>query len=1090
MTEEQQQHPKKEQQGGGRSRNRRNGRGRGGRGGRGGSGDGGNNDRNGGRSNNSSGRGRGGRGGGRVRGGGGRGGGGGDSTEAANFAGRGPKNFDRPNDHDEVRGNSGGTGGRGGGSGPRHYGELRSRPDRVVPRLSLDDSDDEGGGGDAAPAAEDSGSKPPALREEEQHLDHVEPVNATSTVHAEEMMEQKERSHHAYCLICYSSKLYLRRTITPCGHDDVCWQCHLQMRHLHSDLKCPVCKSSNETLIVDEDNYSVDEADANDGEMVHHKRFDQYQLWGNDLGGGFVFREDVGMHFPNDVYEEHVLPLLGYGCGMPGCEFTNGSDSYVNEKDVQGDICAPVDTKKKQQPNQQQRSVKKRLTGLKALKAHLRIDHGYALCDLCVTNKRDFVSKLSRYTPSGLKKHQSRGDGDLSGFTGHPLCEFCKPLRFYDIVALHEHLNKEHYKCHICEKQGKANQFFNDYARLERHFDREHYLCHEPQCLAARFMVFENEIDLRGHERSFHGTNRRDGGTKIKLEFRVRREGEAQQGLSNQSVPTGDDFGYGLNGEAFVPEALPEQQARQPRQVNEPEISHPLHAARTAELRAQAARMREREYRATAAGAASTGASGGREAFPALDAATTSERENSLLVGWTADGTRNAAGSRLKKTPVGKVTQEEFPSLGPSPGSTSAALRKIAMGSKTRTKQAAGRGLNFSSMASRPSSSVAAPLSVASYASPSALAASVPDMTRNNFPSLGGKLSTGMAAAASVNPYAAAQAHARKINAGKAPIRLAPPPSSVAAFPSLSGSSKPKSNRELPVLGGGLAPNLNANNFPSLGGTSSTATARTAITNPYAVAHAHARKLNANKAPVGSSPPPSSSAAYPALSGPSKGKPSSMKMAFAPTKQPLPMTENMLQLPPPSSAIKQAPPTAQSLQAGKETVESLKLILGTTRYKKLKSLTKDFAMGSILPEDYVDGAASLFDGGIGDGVFWDHIPSLISDIPNKGATDRAMRHLESLQMANDMQELEFDGSGGTGSRKKPINYVLPGKMANSWENSASSSSATKMGGSSNNDSVVKPPDDAAKKSNATSNGSKKRKTKKKNNELRALAFGA
>ena len=68
-------------------------------------------------------------------------------------------------------------------------------------------------------------------------------------------------------------------------------------------------------------------------------------------------------------------------------------------------------------------------------------------------------------------------------------------------MKLHEHLNKEHYKCHICDKQGKPNQFFKDYTRLERHFDRDHYLCHDGQCLSARFVVFENEIDLRAHEK-------------------------------------------------------------------------------------------------------------------------------------------------------------------------------------------------------------------------------------------------------------------------------------------------------------------------------------------------------------------------------------------------------------------------------------------------------------------------------------------------------------------------------------------------------------------------------------------------------------
>ena len=259
--------------------------------------------------------------------------------------------------------------------------------------------------------------------------------------------------------------------------------------------------------------------DANDGSLVHHKRYEQYTIWGNEMPG-FVF-SSVGMFFPQLIYEVKVMPLLGYGCGLPDCAFTNEDSSlYVNEKDMKESGRGAANK------GRGGREVKKRLTGLKALKAHLRIDHGYALCELCVENKRDFVSKLVRYTPQGLKQHQAKGDGEHSGFNGHPLCEFCKPLRFYDVVKLHEHLNKEHYKCHICDKQGKPNQFFKDYTRLERHFDRDHYLCHDQQCIAARFVVFENEIDLRAHESSVHGTTRRDGGTKIKLEFRVRRDGD------------------------------------------------------------------------------------------------------------------------------------------------------------------------------------------------------------------------------------------------------------------------------------------------------------------------------------------------------------------------------------------------------------------------------------------------------------------------------------------------------------------------------------------------------------------------------------
>ena len=126
------------------------------------------------------------------------------------------------------------------------------------------------------------------------------------------------------------------------------------------------------------------------------------------------------------------------------------------------------------------------------------------------------------------------------------------------------------------------------------HFDQQHYLCHHPQCLSARFIVFDNDIDLCSHEINIHGTARtaNGGGTKIQLEFRVRRPG--QDGEDHErSVPTDQDFRYGLDGEVFVPEALPSQQRQQ---VNEPVITYGPHAERTAQLRSEAERLRQLKH--------------------------------------------------------------------------------------------------------------------------------------------------------------------------------------------------------------------------------------------------------------------------------------------------------------------------------------------------------------------------------------------------------------------------------------------------------------------------------------------------------------
>ncbi|KAL7489215.1 hypothetical protein ACHAW6_014785 [Cyclotella cf. meneghiniana] len=824
-----------------------------------------------------------------------------DNANPVNFAGRGPKQFGAPRPEQERQ---------------------QPRPPVVIPRhetLDLLQSDD-------MPQS---------------------PTNKS--------VVQDNIQDHQHCLVCYSSQLKKHRALSPCGHDDICAPCTLRLRYLHNDLKCAVCKTTNEAVIV------------TDREGVKYADFNS---WGDDLGGGYVFRDECGMHFPKDYYQSVVLPLFGFQCGMPGCDFDE-SEVFVTEGEEKGgdddtNIIGGDANKKKKAPSRQ---VKKRLTNLDALKNHLRTTHGMTLCDLCITNKRDFVSKLGRFTPAGIKTHLTKGDGDSSGFTGHPLCEFCRPLRFYDIVKLHEHLNKEHYKCHICDKMGKPNQFFKDYTRLETHFDRDHFLCHDKQCLDARFVVFDNEIDLRAHEASVHGVRNRDGNTKIKLEFRVRREGEQLQ----QQVPTGDDFQYGLNGEAFVPDALPGEE--QQRQMNEPDISDPIHAARTAELRAMAAQIRERN-----------GMGAELEAFPALGGRAAAAAEGTgLLVGWTSAGAASAAsaGSRLKKTPVGKVTDEEFPSLGGGTNSSANRYSALGLGKKNNGRQPTlPAGVNFSAVAARTGAassssrtvpSSAKPISTVSFASSMPISRP-PDMTRDDFPSLG------LVARPAAQPF-------------------------------------------VPTIASTKAPSMTADNFPSLGGASSSNKNGTSATtqNPYSAAQALARKLKAGKAP-GSAP---SSSPIPSLSNSmdfpppptSTSKRPNVSAAFAPKKPP--PIDNMLQFPPPptstapgsSNSTKKQPskPSPESLKSGMDTVELLKEQLGSVRYKKLKSLTKSFSTGCTPPEEYVDQSAALFDRGLADKVFWTHVPDLIVSCPNTDGVNRALQYLESVRLANEMQELEFGG---------------------------------------------------------------------------------
>ena len=539
---------------------------------------------------------------------------------------------------------------------------------------------------------------------------------------------EEEDTDHSHCLICFDD-LSKCRAVAPCGHNETCATCHLRLRFLHNDRKCPICKAINERIIVDEDRGKEE-----------FKKYEEYEQWGDDIGTNYTYRSDVQMFFTKVFHENVVVPLFSMDCGIPDCH----DHLFKNNK----------------QP--------------KKLYNHLRSKHGKFLCQLCVDHKRDFVSALPRMSAAELRKHESNGDGIESGFKGHPLCQFCKPKRFYDLMLLHDHLNKEHYKCHICEKDGKQNQFFKDYNSLNRHFDKEHFLCHDPQCLMARFVVFSSEIDLRAHEIDVHGVSNRDN--RIKFEFRVRRTGFDGAGYEAQTAPSSDDFQYGLDGEVFVPEALPNQE--QHIQENEPEITDPTHAARTAEIRREAAQIRA--------------LNSAEEAFPTLHSSATQNVSTTGTPGW-AGGGRDAliSGSRAGR----RMNADDFPALG---GRSSANHNQFG---KTRSNWGSKPSQSTNSVGWRssapPLTSSSAPRQVATTRQqiPTAtsrgnassrsvgwgvgsMRAQSTNMSQDNFPSL----------SASPSPYAAAQSLAKKnkkaiVNGKKGPssnamsnVLSAPPP--------------------------------------------------------------------------------------------------------------------------------------------------------------------------------------------------------------------------------------------------------------------------------------------------------------------------
>ena len=144
------------------------------------------------------------------------------------------------------------------------------------------------------------------------------------------------------------------------------------------------------------------------------------------------------------------------------------------------------------------------------LHRHVRNTHHKVMCDLCTRNKKVFTHEHDLYTNPELRKHERFGDDnpgaiDQSGFKGHPECGFCRQ-RFYGDDELFAHCRDKHEKCHICERRlnGRQPQYYLDYNALEEHFRKDHFLCFDKDCLDKKFVVFESEMDLKGHQLEAH----------------------------------------------------------------------------------------------------------------------------------------------------------------------------------------------------------------------------------------------------------------------------------------------------------------------------------------------------------------------------------------------------------------------------------------------------------------------------------------------------------------------------------------------------------------------------------------------------------
>lgn len=782
-------------------------------------------------------------------------------------------------------------------------------------------------------------------------------TSSTSTTNMEEKEEENEDT--ATCLICYGELKHVG--LVKCGHDDICGMCHLRLRFLHDDLLCPVCKTSNEHVIVISNTSS------------RTAKFEDYPVWNdNDIGPQFTF--DKNMFFQHAYYKEQVKPLFSLSC--TACpDFTNQEDTYICQE-------VPTAAGKKASSNKNQK--KKRLTALDALQQHLRAQHSpsLSLCILCVEHKVDFISRLPYRTAGQLKQHNNDKK------RGHPICQFCAPKRFFDLQALHTHLNKEHYKCHICEQQNLSDQFYKSYTSLQRHFEKSHFPCPHPNCVEARFVVFSNELDLQAHLRTIHNDHSTYGkNTKINLEFRIRRSTDIEQPNNNNNNNDSGNSNYNIDGQVFVPDSLSRQQ-----QENEPVITHAAHAQRTAELRQEAQRIRSNQEQA--------------QAFPSLS--TNTNTTTAGLVGWNSNMVRANQSSRMSR--------ENFPSLPTTNSSTTRTNIKTPM-RNVPTNSLASMRLGHrpqypSSSSSTTSWSSSKPPSSLTSNSVTSTATTVPrsnttiasrvatstmnnrsNLAANNFPSL----PTTTKATIATNKKTTTQSLASKLL--KQQQQPTPPTTKLASWGANTKTSETRNSTK----------NLTLSNFPTLPAKTKKSSTKKSlnVNQDYAAAEAFFSKqqqLNTNKM-NNHSELVRTSVAKGALSS-TMAMPSSSivtqqqdnrKMAAKskPTNKQIASTKDNKHY-----------PSLTTPASGKELVTEMKSTMGPTKYKQLKKWTQQLAQQNINGQFYIDNACTLFDDGILDDLFWNYIPPLLQSCPSHTA-QQALSYMENLRFAQVLQQREY-----------------------------------------------------------------------------------
>ncbi|XP_047072850.1 E3 ubiquitin-protein ligase hel2-like [Lolium rigidum] len=285
------------------------------------------------------------------------------------------------------------------------------------------------------------------------------------------------------CAVCAEPLQWVAYGV--CGHREVCPACVARLRFVLRDHRCCICMThcpavfatkalGDRTKLIGD--FSALPAVAGEGKAGEYWYHEATQVWFDDV----------------DQYRT-VRALCQFSCTV--CKDSAGTGTGSGKKG--GGKASKAKHKKK-------------IGSIEQLKVHLFDHHHLYMCDLCLDGRKVFSCDQKLYTKPQLNKHIKNGDSEVDGskverrgFVGHPMCGFCK-IPFYGKEELYSHVTREHFSCHICQRQQRGQEYFMTYDELEMHFRSDHFFCEDRECLEKKFIVFQSEAELKRHNAVEH----------------------------------------------------------------------------------------------------------------------------------------------------------------------------------------------------------------------------------------------------------------------------------------------------------------------------------------------------------------------------------------------------------------------------------------------------------------------------------------------------------------------------------------------------------------------------------------------------------